>query len=978
MWSSDLGRETAFGYLNATSLVPHHLNPELVLNEEGSSMLRTLRRELAQSERFFFSVAFVTSRAVALLKQELIDHSGSGVIVTSDYLAFNAPEAFRELLALQQIGIETRIHRSPAFHAKGYIFRRADRTVAVIGSANLTAQALVKNHEWNIKVSGSPHSHLAKQLDDLEIEQLSASLPLTAAWIDEYARRPRPQLAAASPSRPIPEDLLPHLDVVTQSPDMTPLVPGDRLIEPNEMQRDAIEALERLRLSGARKALVVSATGTGKTILAALHVRQASPEKFLFVVHREQILDRAIEEFRTVLGIQPDEIGKIAGGEKQTERKYVFATIQSLSQDSVLGQLSSNQFDYVLIDEAHRASATSYGAVLSHLAPDFLLGLTATPERPDQSDVFGIFDYNVAYEIRLQGALEADMLSPFHYFGVADVQFDDGTSTDEATGIAKLTSRLRVDHIVRQLHLYAQAGIPPKGLIFCSRNDEARDLAIALNSATLHGKPLRTVALSGSDPVAYRQQVVRQLEQGDIHYILTVDIFNEGVDIPAVNQVVMLRQTQSAIVFVQQLGRGLRKSPQKDYTVVIDFIGNYANNYLIPIALFGDNSLNRESIRGSLIAAEEEGAFANISSIRFDRVAERRVLESLSRVRLSSLSSLKPALQAMMARLGRRPRLVDFAEAGGTDPVVLATARRTFPELLQAALVLENPHNEDQLRCLDFIAREVLAAKRPAEGVVLRAVIEKSSIDVQELLLVAQQEDPRLTGAAVESALRVLSLDFHTESERVRYGAGPLSVDSGTARLAPWFSRALFESSAFSDEVNDLLRVEQIITKQRYSDAHPFAGGRQYSRKDACRLLNWHKNVTSTIYGYKVDRLTESCPIFVTYHKASDITSSTQYEDELLDTRTMTWFTRSRRTLQSTEVQAITSNSVALHVFAKKDDNDGSDFFYLGRARAGESFQTTMPVDDGHVSVVRVTLHFDVPIQQGVFDYFQPSLSHQG
>lgn len=978
LWRSDLGRETAFGYLQATSLVPHHLNPELVLNEAGTSMLRTLRRELAQSDRFFFSVAFVTSRAVALLKQELIEHRGNGVIITSDYLGFNSPDAFRELLALKQLGIETRIHHSPAFHAKGYIFRRSDRTVAVIGSANLTAQALVKNHEWNIKVSGSLQSHLSKQLDSVEVEQLANSTPITAEWIDRYAERPRPTLSPPTSNfnpavhQPFLGSEAGVLLPVSSAVDAEPA-----RIEPNTMQREALAGIERLRQSGARKALVVSATGTGKTILAALHVREVQPQRFLFLVHREQILDRAIEEFRAVLGVAPDEIGKVAGGTRQLDRKYVFATIQSLSRSSTLESITPEHFDYVLVDEAHRASADTYSQVLARLEPGFLLGLTATPERPDESDVFGLFDYNVAYEIRLQGALEADMLSPFHYYGVADVRFDDGTSTDEATGIAKLTSRLRVEHIVRQLELYGQAGVKPQGLIFCSRNEEARELSFALNSALLHGRRLRTAALSGSDSISQRQEVVGQLERGEIDYVLTVDIFNEGVDIPAVNQVVMLRQTQSAIVFVQQLGRGLRKAPVKDYTVVIDFIGNYTNNFLIPIALFGDNSLNRESIKRSLIAAEEEGAFANISSIRFDRVAEKRVLESLSKAKLSSLALLKPAVQAMASRLGRRPLLVDFAEADAVDPVVLATARRTFPELLSALLGTDHLLDGEQLRALDFIGREVLSAKRPAEAAVLRAVMSRRQLDIHELISLVQASTARVSAADVKAALRTLTLAFHTEAERSRYVVGPLEAAGPIVRMSDWFERALLDSPAFFAEVEDLLKVEDLITGKRYPGAGPFTGGRQYSRKDACRLLNWEKNVMATIYGYKVDQSTASCPIFVTYHKSDAITSSTQYEDELLDRRTMTWFTRSRRTLASNEVKAITKNHVALHVFAKKDDNEGSDFFYLGQARAGESFQTTMPAEGGPVSVVRVTLHFEEPISQGLFDYLSPSLNHQ-
>lgn len=967
-WNSPLGRETEFGYLLESSLIPHNLNPEVVLNNENSSVLRVLRRELKYAERFLFSVAFVTPRALALIKQELVDFKGTGTIVTSDYLGFNTPGVFKELKALERIGVSSRVHSSKAFHAKGYIFRRADRSVALFGSANLTESALVANLEWNVKVSGSPQSNLARQLDELELEQLENSLDLTSEWIAEYEARPRPTTVWA-PGKP----------AASAAP--APAQTGSEVVvprfEPNEMQREALAAIEQMRADGKRKVLVVSATGTGKTALAAFHVGMVKPERFLFIVHREQILDRAIEEFTNLLGLSAHEIGKLAGGSKGTDKRFVFATIQSLSRPDVLNNVGPDEFDYVVVDESHHVGAATYRRVMDHLKPAFTIGLTATPERSDQSDVFELFDYNVAYEIRLQTALEADMLAPFHYFGVADVEFEDGTTTDDATAVERLSSRLRAEHVVRNLELYGQAGTSPKGLIFCSRVEEATALSAQLNTLTLHDRPLRTVALSGMHSVDERLHTVEKLERGELDYILTVDIFNEGVDIPSVNQVVMLRQTKSAIVFVQQLGRGLRKAPAKDYTIVIDFIGNYANNYLIPIALFGDNSQDKESLRRRLIEAEERGVLANISSIRFDRIAQRRVLDSVAVTKLSSAALLKPSLEAMRSRLGRTPRLIDFAESESTDPVVLATSLKHFPELLRRTLKIEHKISDEQSRMLDFLGNEVLAAKRLAETDVLFELLGGAQLAVDELVqrvaAVGEEMDEELT----MSALRTLTFQFLTEAERSRYGTSPVSLGAdGRYQLGAGFRSAMENNRDFHNHVYDLLWTARAIVPRKYDDAAPFSVGRQYSRKDASRLLRWRSNMMGTIFGYKVDSDTGTCPIFVTYHKAEDVTASTQYEDQLIDTRTMTWFTRSRRTLESAEVKAIVSNSVKLDVFAKKDDNDGTDFFYLGRARATNPFQTSMfDKNNESIPVVRVTLRFDNPIPQGLFDYFQPTIT---
>lgn len=963
-WNSQLGRETEFGYLVESSLVPHSLNPEVVLNNENSSVLRVLRRELKLAERFLFSVAFVTPRAIALLKQELVDFSGTGTIVTSDYLGFNTPEVFTELKALEKIGISARVHSSPAFHAKGYIFRRHDRSVALFGSANLTESALVENLEWNIKVSGTPQSNLSRQLDDLETEQRNNSRELSTAWIDEYASRPRP---TTTWKKTLPAVLPAH-----EEPD-----PVETKFTPNQMQKEALASIENMRREGAQRVLVVSATGTGKTALAAFHVGLVNPARFLFIVHREQILDRAINEFQNILGIASTDIGKLAGGQREVNKRFVFATIQSLSRPDILNQIAPDAFDYVVVDESHHVGAQTYRRVLDYLTPQFTMGLTATPERSDESDVFELFDYNVAYEIRLQAALQANMLAPFHYYGVADVEFDDGTTTDDATTVERLSSRLRAEHVVKNLEIYGQAGTRPKGLIFCSRVDEAVALAGELNKLTLHGQPLRTVALSGIDSVDARLDVVEQLERGELDYILTVDIFNEGVDIPSVNQVVMLRQTKSAIVFVQQLGRGLRKSPAKDYTVVIDFIGNYANNYLIPIALFGDNSQDKESLRRNLIEAEERGVLANISSIRFDRISQKRVLDSVAVTKLNSAALLKPSLEAMRSRLGRTPRLVDFATNDSTDPVVLATSYRHFPELLHKALKVENTITPEQGKFLDFLGNEVLGAKRLAETEVMFELLRVESASLDQLhgitVSIGGEADTTLT----KSALRTLTFDFLTKAERLRYGTAPVIAEpENRYRVSDALRQALANSIAFSNEMQDVLWAARAVIPRKYGEGSPFALGRQYSRKDASRLLHWRSNMMGIINGYKVDKATQTCPIFLTYHKAEDVIASTQYADELLDTRTLTWFTRSRRTLQSEEVKSIVSNSVQIDVFAKKDDNEGTGFFYLGRARAGQHFQTEMQDKNGKtIPVVRVTLRFTEPISQGLFDYFQPTIT---
>jgi len=955
------GQDMGFGYIDRTVRSPRLHHPQLVLNTATDSMLRALRHQLRHATSFTFSVAFVSPRAIALLKQEFLDFEGVGRIVTSNYLGFNSPHAFSELLNLQKMGIDVRLHEQTAFHPKGYVFQRPDGITAILGSSNLTESALSTNHEWNLKVSAARDSDLAEQFTNLLDRELFDSSELTQDWIDDYALTYQP------PRRYRPGSIA-DLDAT----DTIPLVP--RVI-PNTMQADALHAIESVRESGKDRALVISATGTGKTILSALDVRSVNPKRLLFIAHREQILDRAISEFQRVLGAPSSDFGKLAGATRQEDRRYVFATVQTLSQQHVLDSIAPETFDYVLIDEVHRAGAASFSRVFEHFTPSFSLGMTATPERTDGQNIFEIFDYNVPYEIRLNSALELDMLAPFHYYGVADITFEDGLTTSASTPLMRLVEADRVDHVLAAIESYGQAGIAPRGLIFCSRNDEAQELSRQLNSRTLRGVRLRTAALSGKDSIEERERVVEQLEAGELDYILTVDIFNEGVDIPTVNQVIMLRQTQSSIVFVQQLGRGLRKAPGKEYLVVIDFIGNYANNYLIPIALFGDDSLNKESLRKNLIAAEEIGVIAGLSSVRFDRIAEERVLNSLATVKLDSFHNLKSAIEAVQRRVGKTPRLADFLRFESVDPVLLATKVGNYPELLAKLKIEDLAFTSDESRALSVISREFLTAKRPQELLLLRLLLEGQPVTEAAISRFFADAGSPSTAALVSAVVRSLTLDFNTVSELKSFAApGPAVLSAnGDVQISAQFGDAYATSMLFRSSVDDLIETGLALIGSRYDVKLPFTPGRQYSRKDSSRLLNWSSNMYSTIYGYRVDTVTGTCPIFVTLHKSDEVSSSTAYEDELLDTQTMRYYTKSKRTMVSPDVSPIITNAVDLHVFAKKDDAEGSDFYYLGKARSADPEQTTMR--GSSLPVVRMLLHFDEPIQAALFDYFHTDLT---
>lgn len=956
-WASSFRLDIEYGYVGGDEAGSGQYTPRLVLNQAGSTVEHAIIEELKRCRSFTFSVAFISPGAIAQLKQHLLDFRGTGRIITSDFLGFNEPRAFAELLNLHELlGIEVRRHTAQGFHPKGYVFEKHLSVTAMIGSSNLTSRALSQNHEWNLKVSAANGSDLAQQLAQLLDEQTASSEPLTQEWIDEYAAT---YVAPPRPSRPRPGG--------------PGAVPSADEIQPNAMQQDALLALDFVRAEGADKAIIISATGTGKTMLSALDVRAANPRRLLFVVHREQILDRTIQEYQRVLQGSIDDYGKLTGAHKQADRRYVFATVQTLSQEHVLSGLPKDGFDYIVIDEAHRSAAETYQRVMQHFEPKFLLGMTATPERTDGFNVFELYDYNVPYEIRLNHALEAEMLCPFHYYGVADITFDDGTTTDDATQLSRLVSSERIDHLIKAIERYGQAGTPPRGLIFCSRKEEARALSAELNRRSLRGQTLRTVALTGDDSIEERERRVTELEEGCLDYILTVDVFNEGVDIPSVNQVIMLRQTQSAIVFVQQLGRGLRLAEGKDYLVVIDFIGNYNNNFLIPIALFGDESLNRESLRERLNETVEAGALPGLSSVSFDEVSRDRILRSITQTKLDSMANLKAALVSMENRVGHTPSLWDFWRFESVDPVLLGTKKEHYPALATTLLKAPLSLTAEESRALSLLSHEVLAGKRLHEFVLLDLLLAQDSASLTHVAQAFESAGLPAGPVEVRSSIDTLALRGYPQVAVTRYVDGLVDVEGETLRLSEVTRQAYSTSEAFRAAVTDLMDTGKALTERRYRADRPFTPGMQYTRPDAAHLLGWPRAVGSTIYGVKTDVDLGVCAIFVTLEKSDEVAASTAYKDQLLDRSTMRWFTKSNRTMASRDVAPIVKNSVDLHVFVKKDDAEGGDHYYLGQATAHDAVETTMPGTRGEpLPVVTMLLRFDGAVTQGLFDYFHP------
>ncbi len=614
------------------------LRPKLLINDynKGSKVLSDIISELSKCSEFMISVAFITSSGLTPLLETLktLENNGiKGRILTTDYLNFSEPKALQKLLEFSNITIK--MYCKDNFHTKGYIFKYNDHYKLIVGSSNLTQTALTKNKEWNMKVSSLEEGSLTGEVLTEFESMWSEADNLTLDWIKTYEDIYLKQRESFRKSRVL------RISQYT--------------LKPNKMQVSAIQALNNIRENGKIKALLISATGTGKTYLSAFDVRNFDPDKALFIVHREQIAKQAMNSYKNVFG-DTKSMGILSGNSKDINKNFIFSTVQTLAKDDVLLSFPKDEFEYIVIDEVHRAGAISYQKIVNYFEPKFLLGMTATPERTDDFDIFKMFDHNIAYEIRLQQALEEDLLCPFHYFGITDISID-GNILDDNTDFKYLVDDERVNHILDKINFYGFCGNKVKGLIFCSDKKEAKELCNKFNE-----RGLRTLALTGENTQEERNDAISRLEQDEsdncLDYIFTVDIFNEGVDIPAVNQVVMLRPTKSAIIFVQQLGRGLRKFDSKEYVVIIDFVGNYNNNFLIPIALSGDRTYNKDNIRKYVM--EGNRIIPGCSTVNFDEITKKRIFDSIDKTNFNDVRLIKESYNSLKQKLGRIPYLKRF------------------------------------------------------------------------------------------------------------------------------------------------------------------------------------------------------------------------------------------------------------------------------------------------------------------------------
>ena len=724
-------------------------------------------------------------------------------------------------------------------------------------------------------------------------------------------------------------------------------------------------------------------------------MRELGFKRVLFLVHRGQLARQTKKSYEKVFA-KSVSMGLVGAGYHEYDADYVFATVQTLNRDEHLLQYDKDAFDCIVLDEAHHVTADTYQKIMKHFLPKLWLGMTATPDKRDDNvagrNVYELFNYQIAYEIRLQQAMEENLLCPFHYFGITDLSIvgDDKDNRD----FSMLTSDERVKHIIQQANYYGYSGEKVKGLIFCSSIKETQELSYKFNNIVNPdtGEYFRTIALNGDANEQERQDAFERLamneSEANVHkqpldYIFSVEILNEGVDIVEVNQVIMLRPTQSPIVFIQQLGRGLRKADGKEYVVILDFIGNYNNNFMIPIALSGDRTYNKDNIRRYIM--EGGRIIPGASTVHFDEISKKRIFASVDNANFSDIKLIKENYTNLKNKLGRIPALKDFDDYGEMD-VIRIFDNNSLGSYYKFLVKYEKDYkirlSQEEEKIVEFISKKLANGKRIQELQLLKRTLLYANGLSKCGLFTGLSQDLLTYGKSIskeqqENIINVMTNEFPAGSSKKTYSQCVFIEKEGNDYKPTKTFLEMLSNRDFYNVIKELVdfgisRYERDY-KQSY-DVTDFVLYQKYTYEDVCRLLNWEQNeVPLNIGGYKYDKKTKTFPVFINYDKQEDISDTTKYEDHFLTADRLIAISKSGRSRDSEDVQNFLKAKergidVQLFVRKNKDDKISKEFYYLGRVIAtGNAKQFVMPNTDK--TAVEIEWELETPVREDIYQY---------
>ncbi len=732
-----------------------HLHDTFLTNN-NSDFLCKIKDSLNKCNAFYFSVSFIKKAGLVLFERNIenaLRRGAIGRIITSTYQNFTDILSLEQFLNWQNLYSNFECHLDfecfgdNGFHTKGYLFEFSDSYEVIIGSSNITRFALLKNFEWNISLISKDKSET--YYDALKEYSIlwDWTLKLDKKIIDKYRLR---------------------LEYSIEKWDMDYVSVSETLINPNSMQRKALKELRRYRDMWVKKALIISATWSWKTYLSAFDVKNFDAKRMLYIVHRESILSDAKKSFEKIFGAEKT-YGFFTGTISNHDSDFVFATSNMLARH--LDQFDKQEFDYIIYDEVHHIVADTWMKIFNYFDPSFILWLTATPERMDNKNVFELFDQNVPFELRLRDAINNDLVVPFHYYWIRDKLVD--YSSKDKMIISKLIAEQRnIVFIKEQIEKHRKPNEKLKCIAFCTNIQSCKLMAEEFYEEGYH-----TISLTWVDDTGARIKAFEDLQNDEnpLEIICTVDILNEWVDIPQVNMVLFLRPTESQTVFIQQLWRGLRKYPGKNYVKVLDFIwNNYDRAVQIAMALWTlskstylEKSYLKEMIRTNFKSLDIKDVVISI-----DDLSKEEIISYIDKTNFNSRQFLEKDYLNFKSYVNSwsYPRHIDYLNYDVSPDLIRIiksslgwSKNKSYYNFLKKIKEDTIPFfNDDEIKLINSI-EDLLPIARLDEYLILKQALDDKKIDLKRI----EWLNTRITKSTLENAYNNLKSLWILENNRI-------------------------------------------------------------------------------------------------------------------------------------------------------------------------------------------------------------------
>ena len=879
------------------------MKESFLTNYSNDTFLQRLKGCFNKCYSFSLTVSFIKEAGLRLIQKEIesaLNRGVKGRIITSTYQNFTDIPSLRifkkwmETYPNFSCHLDFNSFEDNGFHTKGYIFQTKNGYEFLVGSSNITRFALLKNIEWNVSLTRNKEDKIINEAL-LEFDSLwNKTNPLSEEIIKKYTTQ---------------------IEYAIERWDMDYGYNQIKVV-PNAMQKAALKEIRRYRDMGEKRALIIAATASGKTFLAAFDAYNFNAKRLLFVVHRDTILNDAKKTFEKIFG-STRTYGLFTGQEKNLDADFIFATNAMMATH--LDSFNPNNFDYIIFDECHHITNTTYEKILNYFTPAFLLGLTATPERMDKQDVFAIFNYVVPYELRLRDAINNDLVVPFKYFAVRDEMID--YSDKEKVNFLKnyFKDDSHIQFISNQIEKHRPEG-KLKAIGFCRSIDHAREMSLQMDGLGYH-----TTYLTGENNTGERSKAFEDLadDNNDLEIIFAVDILNEGVDLPSVNMVLFLRPTESQTIFIQQLGRGLRKYKGKDHLTVLDFIGNsYDRSTQIALGLgsLSSSTVLEKALLSSLVRNDFKDLGLPGVEIHFDERSKEEILKHIENTNFNTAFRLRSDYFSFKKYLAekRYPSHMDYLNSDcAPDLLRFLKAKMKGKKNYSYYNFLRNIgedvplFNESEIRLLEVIS-DLLPLTRREEYLIIKQVLE-NQIDFNLLT----KEYKRVNTYSLKTAVDNLI------SRKVIINSNPYKLNYEKGK-----------GTAFEDFLVDLLEYGLERYENEFGDFEgPFKMYGNYQKDKIMMEIDGKQY--SYMQGTKYDTKNKITYVFVGLEKDKVAKGNFDYKDKFLSPSIFQWESVNKTTKDNAEGKKLLATKI-VHLFVRKvDEEDGIvlPFTYFGTGK---------------------------------------------